>query len=43
MYGEVGGGTNLLLTLQTSFNFRNFAELYLCSLKTYHYHAWQFY
>ena len=29
--------------LQTSVNFRNFADLYLRSLKTYHFQTWQAY
>ena len=36
-------GTNLSPTIQTSVNFRNFAALYLPSLKTYHFQVWQFY
>ena len=34
---------NLSKTIQTSVNFCNFTELYLCSLKTYHFQIWQFY
>ena len=34
--------SNLLKTIQTSVNFCNFTELYLCSLKTYHFQIWQF-
>ena len=30
-------------TIQTSVNVRNFPELYLRSLKTYHFQIWQFY
>ena len=30
-------------TIPTSVNFRNFAKLYLHSLKTYHFQIWQFY
>ena len=30
-------------TIQTSVNFRSFAELYLCSLKTNHFQFWQVY
>ena len=30
-------------TIQTSVNVRNFAELYLRSLMTYHFQIWQFY
>ena len=33
--------TNLLLTTQTFVNFRKVAELYLCSLKMYHFQRWQ--
>ena len=44
MVGEGGGGTNLSPTIQTSINFRNFAELHLCSLvKTYHFQIRQLY
>ena len=35
--------SNLSKTIQTSVNFCNFTELYLCSLKTYHFQIWQFY
>ena len=35
--------SNLSKTIQTSINFCNFTELYLCSLKTYHFQIWQFY
>ena len=37
-----GGCSNLppLPDIQTSVNFRNFAELYLRSLKTYHFQIW---
>ena len=42
--GRGGGGTNLSPTIQTSINFRNFAELHLCSLvKTYHFQIRQLY
>ena len=34
---------NLSKTIQTSVNFCNFTELYLCSLETYHFQIWQFY
>ena len=38
------GGKHLPPNEQTSVNFRNFAELYLRSLKTYnHFQFWQFY
>ena len=36
-------GTNLPPTIQMFANFHNFAELYLCSLKMYHFQTWQFY
>ena len=43
-----GPATNLLsplptLHIQTSVNFGNFTELYLCTLKTYHFLIWQSY
>ena len=38
-----GGGGALDPTNQTSLNFRNFPELYLRSLKTYHFQIWQHY
>ena len=40
-----GGGlaTNLPPAIQTFVNFRNFAWLYLVSLKTYYFQIWQFY
>ena len=34
--------SDLLKTIQTSVNFCNLTELYLCSLKTYHFQIWQF-
>ena len=39
LYGG-GGGTNLPPTIQTSVNYHNFAQLYLRSLKTYHFQTW---
>ena len=36
-----GGGRNLRSTIQTSVNFRNFADLHLRSPKTYHFQTWQ--
>ena len=36
-----GGGTNLTPTIPTSVKFSNFAELYLCSLKTFHFQTLQ--
>ena len=43
-----GPATNLFsplptLSIQTSVNFGNFTELYLCTLKTYHFLIWQCY
>ena len=37
------GLTNLPPTIQTCVNFRNFAEQYLRSLKTYHFQITRFY
>ena len=36
LYGG-GGGTNMPPNIQTSVNYHNFAQLYLRSLKTYHF------
>ena len=36
----VVGGTKLHPSIQTSLNFRNFAELHLRSLNTYHFYIW---
>ena len=42
--GGGGGGAHTLdPTKQTSLNFRNFPELYIRSLKTYHFQIWQHY
>ena len=35
-------GTNFAPTIQMFANLPNFAELYLCSLKMYHFQTWQF-
>ena len=35
------GGTNLPPTIQTSVKYSNFAELNLCSIKTFHFQTWQ--
>ena len=45
LYGGGGGGTKTCPypTIQTSVNFRNFAALFLRSLKAYHFQVWQFY
>ena len=42
-YGGEGVAHTLDPTNQTSLNFRNFPELYLRSLKTYHFQIWQHY
>ena len=41
--GGGGGGTNLPPTIQTSVNFRNFVEVYICSLTIYHFKTWEYY